>query len=308
MVNKKIISLLPAATEIICGLGLEDQLVGRSHECNYPETVKKLPACTTSRIMGEMSSEEINEQVVKSLYEALSLYKVDRDLINSLGADIIITQDQCKVCAVSINDLEGALQRDNGKEVEVISLHPSVLEDIFVDIKRIGDQTGVTARAELYVEDLRERIDLVKHKLRFVEDRPSVACIEWLSPLMVAGNWTPELIGIAGGRPVLAEAGKHSPFVDFDQIKEQNPDIIIVAACGFTIERTLSEIDVLLQLPGWGELEAVKNNKVYIADGDRYFNRSGPSVVDTIEMLAEIIQPKQFVFGFEGKAWLRFGV
>ena len=185
-------------------------------------------------------------------------------------------------------------------------MQPDSLEDIFTEISQIATRLGVQARGEVLVEDLQERIELIRHKLKFLDQKPRVACIEWLSPLMVAGNWTPEMVAIAGGVSVLATSGKHSPSIDLEQLISADPEVIIIMPCGFAIERTLQEISLLLSAPGWNEITAVKNNRVYIADGNHYFNRSGPRIVDSIEILAEIINPKQFIFGFEGEGWVKF--
>ena len=306
MHNKRIISLLPAATEIICALGLSDNLVGRSHECDYPESVKALPICSDAKFLPGANSAQIDQQVKEILTEALSIYKIDKELIQSLKPDVIITQTQCEVCAVSLKDVEEALSNLVNAETKIISLEPNTLADIFREIKEISVILDVEKAGNILIEDLEERIDLIKHKLKFFPAKPKVALIEWLSPIMVAGNWIPELVEIAGGTPLLAENGKHSPFVEWQQIYDANPDILIVTPCGFSIARTLQEIDLLLNLPGWRDLEAVKNNRVYIADGNAYFNRSGPRIVDTIEILAEIITPKYFNYGFEGEGWIKF--
>ncbi len=306
MPDKKIISLLPAATEIVCALGLEGQLVGRSHECDYPPVVRDLPVCSEARFIPGSDSKSIDTQVKEILSDALSIYVVDKDLIRRLEPDVLITQNQCEVCAVSEKDVEDALKNLLDKDTEIISLSPNVLADIMKDIRTIAARLGVPEKADTLLEELNERIDLIRHKLKFIDQKPKVACIEWLSPLMVAGNWTPELVEIAGGQSVLAEAGKHSPFIDFDQIKSEDPDILVIIPCGFSVQRTLQEINLLLDLPGWSELNAVKNNKVFIADGNQYFNRSGPRIVDSIEILAEIINPKMFSFGYEGEGWIKF--
>lgn len=297
---------MPAATEIICALGLENQLVGRSHECDFPENVKSLPVCSEAKFVSGTNSAQIDAQVKEILSDALSIYKIDKELIRSLKPDVVITQNQCEVCAVSETDVENALSDLLSKNTQLVSLSPNTLEDILTEIKETASVLDVEERGNQLVEDLQERIDLVKHKLKFFPDKPKVAVIEWLSPLMIAGNWIPELVQIAGGTPVLAENGKHSPFVDWQQIYDENPDIMVIANCGFTIGRTLQEIDLLLNQPGWRDLEAVKNNRVYIADGNAYFNRSGPRIVDTIEMLAEMITPKYFAFGYEGEGWIKF--
>ena len=306
MHNKRIISLLPASTEIICALGLSNNLVGRSHECDYPKSVKALPICSDAKFLPGSNSAEIDQQVKEILTEALSIYEIDKALIQSLKPDVIITQAQCEVCAVSLKDVEKALSNLVSAETKIISLEPNTLADIFKEIKEISVIFDVKEAGNILIEDLEERIDLIKHKLKFFPSKPKVALIEWLSPIMVAGNWIPELVEIAGGTPLLAENGKHSPFVEWQQIYDSNPDILVIAPCGFSIARTLQEIDLLLNLPGWRDLQAVKNNRVYIADGNAYFNRSGPRIVDTIEILAEIITPKYFTYGYEGEGWIKF--
>ena len=308
MSGQKIISLLPAATEIVCALGLQDNLIGRSHECDFPLEITNLPVCSEARFIPGSDSTSIDRQVSDILSDALSIYVVNKELISKLEPDFVITQNQCEVCAVSERDVEEALTGLLHKDVEIISLSPNALADIQSDIRRIGRQLGVAGKAEALLEELNDRVDIVRHKLKYIDQKPTLACIEWLSPLMVAGNWTPELISIAGGISVLAESGKHSPFVDFESIQAENPDILVIIPCGFSISRTLQEINFLLNLPGWKNLNAVKNNKVYIADGNQYFNRSGPRIVDSIEILAEIINPKMFSFGYENEGWIRFNV
>lgn len=304
----KTVSLLPAATEIVCALGLEENLVGRSHECDFPESVKQLPVCSEANFPEGLSSSAIDAKVKEILADALSVYTVKRDVVKELAPDVVITQAQCEVCAVSLTEVEEALQNYLNKDARIVSLQPNSLDDIFNDIKMVAAALNVPVDGERLVEDLQERVDIIRHKLKFIEDKPAVACIEWLEPIMVSGNWVPELVNIAGGASILTETGKHSPYVQWDNIRLQDPDIIVVMPCGFSIGRTLTEMDILLQLPGFNELKAVKNNRVYIADGNQYFNRPGPRIVDSIEILAEIINPKQFIFGYEGEGWIRFGV
>ncbi len=304
----KIISLLPAATEIVCALGLEANLVGRSHECDFPETVKQLPVCCEANFPDGLSSAAIDVKVKEILADALSVYSVKREVVKQLAPDVVITQAQCEVCAVSLKEVEEALENYLDKEARIISLQPNSLDDIFNDIKTIADGLNATEAGNNLLEELRERVDIIRHKLKFIENKPTVACIEWLEPLMLSGNWVPDLVSIAGGTSVLTATGKHSPYVEWDDIRLQDPDILVVMPCGFPIHRTLKEIDLLLQLPGFSELKAVKNNRVYIADGNQYFNRPGPRIVDSIEILAEIINPKQFSFGYEGDGWIKFAV
>ncbi len=308
MADLKIISLLPAATEIVCALGLEGQLIGRSHECDYPESVKELPICSSAKFLSGSDSAEIDRQVKEILSDSLSIYTINKEIIRKLDPDVIITQAQCEVCAVSLKDVEEALAGLLGKECHVISLEPHGLEDIYTDIQSLADQLGAGYRAKELLELSEERINIIRHKLKFISEKPRVACIEWLSPLMVAGNWTPELLDIAGGSSVLAESGKHSPFIKFGDLLSEDPDIIVLMPCGFSIQRTLQEINLLLDLPGWQQLKAVQNNQIYVADGNQYFNRSGPRITDSIEILAEIIHSKQFIFGYEGSGWIRFNV
>ena len=304
----KIVSLLPAATEIVCALGLEKNLVGRSHECDFPLSVKQLPICSEANFPDNLSSSGIDIKVKEILADALSVYTVKREVIKRLSPDMVITQALCEVCAVSLKDVEQALENYLDKNAQIISLQPGKLDDIFNDIKNIAVALNASEAGGVLLEELRERMDIVRHKLKFIEGKPAVACVEWLDPLMVSGNWIPEMVAIAGGSAILADAGKHSPYIAWEQISSADPDIIIAMPCGFSIERTLKEMGILLQKPGFYNLKAVKNNRVYIADGNQYFNRPGPRIVDSIEILAEIIHPKQFIFGYEGEGWIRFAL
>jgi len=306
--SKKIISLLPAATEIVCALGLEENLIGRSHECDFPPSVKRLPICSDANIPDNLSSAAIDIKVKELLTDALSVYTVKREVIKQLAPDVVITQAQCDVCAVSLKEVEEALEDYLDKESTIISLQPDSLRAIFNNIREVAAVLDVADRSEQLIEDLQERVDIIRHKLKFMENKPTIACIEWLGPMMVSGNWVPELVSIAGGVPILAENGKHSPYVKWEDIQQQNPDVIVVMPCGFSIGRTMKEVDLLLQLPGFSEMKAVKNDRFYIADGNQYFNRPGPRIVDSIEILAEIIHPKQFTFGYEGNGWIKFSL
>jgi iron complex transport system substrate-binding protein len=306
--HQKIVSLLPSATEIVCALGLEKNLVGRSHECDYPASVKQLPVCSEANFPDNLSSSAIDVKVKEILADALSIYKVNRELIKQLAPDIVITQARCEVCAVSLKDVEEALENYLDKQARIVSLQPNGLDDIFNDITTIAGALNVSDAGNALLEDLQERVDIIRHKLKFNENKPAVACIEWLEPLMLSGNWVPELVSIAGGISILTEQGKHSLYVQWEDICLIDPDVLVIMPCGFPIQRTLKEIDLLLQMPGFGEIKAVKNNRVYIADGNQYFNRPGPRIVDSIEILAEIINPKQFIFGYEGDGWIRFAL
>ncbi|MGF7076577.1 cobalamin-binding protein [Mucilaginibacter sp. 3215] len=308
MPTKKIVSLLPAATEIICALGLEKNLVGRSHECDFPASVKELPICAEANFPDGLSSADIDIKVKEILADALSVYTVKREQIKALSPDVVMTQAQCEVCAVSLKDVEEALENYLDKQAQIISLQPNSLDDIFEDIVTVANALNVPAAGAELLESLQERVDIIKHKLKFIDSKPTVACIEWLEPVMISGNWVPGLVNIAGGTPVLAQDGKHSPYIEWDEILQQDPEIIVVMPCGFSIERTMREINLLLDRPGFASLKAVKNDRFYIADGNQYFNRPGPRIVDSIEILAEIIRPKQFIFGYEGEGWIKFSL
>jgi len=308
MPTEKIVSLLPAATEIICALGLEKNLVGRSHECDFPKSVKQLPVCTEANFLDGMSSADIDVKVKEILADALSVYTVKQEQIKALSPDVVITQAQCEVCAVSLKDVEEALENYLDKQAQIISLQPNSLDDIFNDIANIANALNAQQAGTELIESLQERVDIIKHKLKFIDSKPTVACIEWLEPLMISGNWVPGLVDIAGGTTILAQEGKHSPYVEWDDILQQDPEIIVVMPCGFSIERTMREINLLLDRPGFASLKAVKNDRFYIADGNQYFNRPGSRIVDSIEILAEIIRPKQFIFGYEGEGWIKFSL
>lgn len=308
MNKQKIVSLLPSATEIVYALGLGQNLVGRSHECDFPEEVKQLPVCSEANFPDGLSSAAIDKKVKEILADALSVYTVKREVIKQLAPDVVITQDQCDVCAVSLTEVEQALEDYLDKKAKIVSLQPNSLNDILNDIETVASALNAEAEGERVIEELRERIDIISHKLKFIETKPTVACIEWLEPMMLSGNWMPELVNIAGGTNLLTTSGAQSPYIDWNDIRLSDPEIIIVMPCGFSIERTLKEVDILLELPGFSELKAVKNNRVYIADGNQYFNRPGPRIVDSLEILAEIINPKQFIFGYEGNGWIKFSV
>jgi iron complex transport system substrate-binding protein len=304
----RIISFLPAATEIICALGFEDNLVGRSHECDFPESIRHLPVCTSANFPDDLSSLGIDNKVKEIVAEALSVYTIDRELVKQLAPDVIITQAQCEVCAVSLPEVEEALADYTGKQIDVISLQPNSLAGIFDNINTVAKVLNVWKTGLALVEELEDRVNIIRHKLKFVDNKPTVACIEWMEPIMISGNWIPGLVEIAGGIAVLAKPGQHSPYVQWEDIRLQNPDALILMPCGFPIERTLKEIGIFMQLPGFGQLSAVKNNRLFIVDGNRYFNRPGPRIVDSVEILAEILYPKQFIFGYEGEGWIRFSV
>ena len=298
----RIVSLIASATEITCALGLGNFLVGRSHECDYPESVKALPICTVPKFRTDGTSYEIDQRVKAIVQESLSVYRVDSKELAKLNPTHIITQDQCEVCAVSLKDVQSAVCELIVSQPQVISLKPSSLSDIWNDIAKVGTALGVQHQAKRLIATLQKRM-LTISNITSNLPKPSVACIEWIDPLMAAGNWMPELIELAGGRNLFGQAGKHSPWMLFEEIVEADPDLIIVTPCGFDIERTKGEMHFLEKKNGWSNLKAVQNQKVFICDGNKYFNRPGPHIVESLEILSELIHPDLFMFGHESYGW-----
>ena len=298
----RILSLIPSSTEIIYGLGLGKHLVGRSHECDYPHEVLKLPYCTSPRFDVDGSSRQIDERVKSTLQSALSVYQVDKKKFESLDPDIIITQSQCEVCAVSLEEVEKSISINAKKEVKIVSLEPNSLSDIWIDIEKISSALGVSEDGLELVKKLKERIKFL-HQLIVNKSSQSVACIEWIDPLMAAGNWVPDLVKLAGGINLFGESGKHSPWMSFEDLQIADPDIIIVMPCGYNMNKTRKEMETLIQNPNWNCLKAVQNKRVYLTDGNQYFNRPGPRIVDSLEILIEIIYRNQFIFDHHGSGW-----
>ncbi|HEX3720676.1 MAG TPA: cobalamin-binding protein [Verrucomicrobiae bacterium] len=299
----RIVSLLPSCTEIVCALGCAEQLVGRSHECDFPPEIQSLPVCTSARLNPAASSAEIDREIKSLLQRALSIYEVDAARIEQLRPDVILTQDQCEVCAVNTADLQKALPN----HPKIVSVSAKRMADIWADIQTIADALGVGVEGRSLLSGLKNRVVDIIQKTCMIKKRPSVACIEWLDPLMVAGNWAPEMVDLGGGRDLLGAPGKHSAWMEWDQLAGANADIIILMPCGFDLERTRRESVSLANHPGWLRLHAVKTNNVFITDGNHYFNRPGPRVVESVETLAEIFHPKLFAFGHENKTWARLG-
>ena len=302
--NLRIVSLLPSATEIIDCLGLTEVLVGRSHECDYPPSVKDLPVCTEARLDSSKKSGEIDADVQTLMQEALSIYKIKIDVLEQLQPTHIVTQDQCDVCAVNLPEVERACASLINSHPQVISLQPNLLKEVWADIERVAKTLGVEARPVL--NKLQERIKAIANRVKDLNQKPTVVALEWTEPLMVGGNWIPELIENAGGKPLLSVKGKHSPYLFWESLIDVEPEIIVIMPCGFDLERTERESQVLTQHPGWKSLKAVKNKKVFIVDGNAYFNRPGPRLVDSAEILAEIFHPQLFDYGYRGKSWKPF--
>lgn len=301
----QIVSLLASATEIVSALGYEDCLVGRSHECDFPPSVEGLPVCSEPRIDISASSGAIDRQVKSSLQDALSIYTVFKDQLKQLQPTVVITQSQCEVCAVNLKDVEEAVCDLLESQPEIVSLLPMALKDVWSDIQSVADALGDSPAGRNLIEKLQRRLQQLTDSIPDTNSRPTVVCIEWLEPLMPAGNWIPELVELAGGTSLLSEAGKHSPWMTWDDLVTADPDFIVVMPCGFGIDRTTQELHLLTEHPQWRGLKAVQNGNVYLTDGHQYFNRPGPRVVDSAEILAEILHGTTSVFGHEGTGWVR---
>jgi iron complex transport system substrate-binding protein len=306
MSGLRIVSLIASATEIVCALGFEDRLVGRSHECDYPATVKDLPVCTSTKFNTEGASYQIDERVKAIVQEGLSVYRVSADLLEQLRPSHIITQTQCEVCAVSLKDVEQAVCQVTSSRPVIVSLKPDSLADVWDDIRRVGNALGDGRRAQELIGRLQNGMEEIAQKSRLAGARPAVACIEWVEPLMATGNWMPELVEMAGGINLFGEAGKHSPWMTWEDLVAKDPDIIIIMPCGFDIERTLKDMPILTSKAEWNGLKAVRTGQVFIADGNQYFNRPGPRLLESLQILAELFHPDIFQFGHKSRGWIRF--
>lgn len=302
----RIVSLIASSTEIVCALGFQQDLVGRSHECDFPHAVKDLPQLTSPKFPVEGTSYEIDQRVKAILQEGLSVYRVDAQALDAVRPDVIVTQSQCEVCAVSLRDVEAAVCSIVSSRPRIVSLEPNALCDIFTDIERVAMALSAEDRGRALIATMKARMQTVTERAAGLS-RPTVACVEWIEPLMAAGNWMPELVEMAGGVNLFGEAGRHSPWMTFAALAERDPDVIVVLPCGFDIPRTAVEMPPLLRQPGWNELSAVQSGRVFLADGNQYFNRPGPRVVESLEILAELFHPTQFPPRHHGTGWLRLG-
>ncbi|HJQ24157.1 MAG TPA: cobalamin-binding protein [Blastocatellia bacterium] len=302
----RIVSLIASATEIVCALGFEPQLVGRSHECDYPPSVKGLSQLTAPKLNITATSGEIDRQVKQLVQQALSVYRVDAEALERLRPTHIITQTQCEVCAVSLKDVEAAVCEIVSSRPQIVALEPNALADVWSDIHRVAAALDAAERGEALVSDLRQRMEAIHNRSRAIVNRPTVACVEWIEPLMAAGNWMPELVEMAGGRNLFGQAGKHSPWMTWDELVASNPEVLFVSPCGFDIPRTIEEMHWLCERREWHQLSAVQSGRVFIADGNQYFHRPGPRLAESLEILAEMLHPQVFHFGYEGTGWIRF--
>ncbi len=301
----RIVSLLASATEIVHALGMGPYQVGRSHECDFPPRVESLPVCTRPKFSVEGTSRDIDTAVKDVLREAVSVYEVLEEMLEQLQPTHIITQSQCEVCAVNLKDVQAAVSRRLTCNPEIVSLEPFFLRDVWTDIQTVAESLGAGTEGDGLVSELQSRIHSVSCSVEAIQNRPRVACVEWFEPLMLAGNWMPELVEIAGGVNLISKAGKHSGSIDWEQLVESNPDILVLLPCGWDLRKITEEVYWLTDRPGWNSLAAVQNGHVYVTDGNQYFNRPGPRLAESAEILAQILHPEAFAPTFEGMAWQR---
>ena len=304
MPARRIVTLIPSATEIVDLLGLTDQIVGRSHECDQPPEIENRPVLTRPRLDPQASSAEIHRTVEGLLRDALAVYDLDTDRLAELEPTHIVTQTQCDVCAVGLSDVEAAAAAYLRQPAEIIALAPMKLGDVLEDIRRLARVFGVDSSPADALADRLNDIRAVSSKIPDGE-KPRLACVEWCDPLMAAGNWVPEIVELAGGTDLFGTPGAHAPRIDAADLFATDPDIVVFMPCGFGLERTVADAERLLASPGWNETKAVRTGALYATDGDHFFNRPGPRLVESVEILAELLQPDRFHFAHEGIGWCR---
>lgn len=299
----RIVSLLPSATEVVAAIGMAGNLVGRSHECDFPAEVAGVPVLTRPRIDAAKPSRGLHRQVVKLITRALSVFEVDAERLRAVKPDIILTQHQCAACAVSEADLAAALAKWTGATPTVISVAPETLGQVWDSFGTIGDALDLGWAGRELAERARERVEIIGARGASLDPRKSIACVEWLDPPMIAGNWIPEMVTAAGGIPVMAKPGAHSEFTTLAAIAKSDPDAMIFMPCGFNLARTLEEVRAFLARPTITRMRAVRAGALWAVDGNAFFNRPGPRLVTSVEILAEMLNPGAFNFSREDDSW-----
>ncbi|HYR74476.1 MAG TPA: cobalamin-binding protein [Pyrinomonadaceae bacterium] len=301
----RIVSFLPSATEMVCALGLADQLVGITHECDYPAETKGKPIVVRNVLpIEEMSQSEIDVAVAQRIGQGNSLYQVDEKLLKELAPDLILTQDLCQVCAPSGNEVAQVLNLLPNKP-QVLWLTPSTLEQIAGNLRDLGEATGRAERAAELIAEGRARVEEIARVTRTLSNRPRVFCMEWLNPIYCSGHWVPEMVKLAGGVDALSCEGEDSARISWNQVVEWAPEVLVVTPCGFNLEKVMEESRQLVDYPGWSELPAVREGRVYAVDANSYFARPGPRVVEGTELLAHLIHPKLFSWDGPASAYKR---
>lgn len=287
----RIVSLLPSATEITCGLDLRDSLVGVSHECDFPDTVNELPRITRSMIPASASSSEIDALVREQLHTEPALYSLDQPLLKSLQPDLIVTQTLCEVCAVSQSAVQRAILGLPSKP-KIINLEPNRLVDLYTGIRQVAQAANCPENAEHYIAQLQRRASVVAARSAEASSRPRVLILEWIDPLFSAGHWNPELVQFAGGHEMIGKAGQPSVTISWQQLLAAAPEILVISCCGFSVNRALQDLHLLELHPQWSSLPCVQNKRVFVVDGSAYFSRPGPRLIDSLELLAYLIHPQ----------------
>ena len=302
----RVVSLLPSTTEIACALGFGEALVGRSHECDFPAGVESLPVLTAAKLDAQASSRAIDERVKELVGRGLSVYEVDAERLRALAPDVVLTQTHCEVCAASRSDVEAALADWLGAKPSVVSLEPASLGDVWESFEQVARALGAPERGRALAAEATERISALGERAGAAAQaagRPRVACIEWIDPLMAAGNWVPELVSIAGGEPVFGRPGEHSPWIDLEALARSDSDMAVVMPCGFDLARTRTEMAPLAAREDFQTLRCVRESRTYLTDGHQFFNRPGPRLLESLEILCELTHPQAFGAAHRGSAW-----
>jgi iron complex transport system substrate-binding protein len=303
LAGPRIVSLLPSATEIVAALGMRPNLVGRSHECDYPEDVQRVPAMTRARVDPFKPSRRIHRDVQEMIRKALSVFEVDVERLKAAKPDIILTQNQCAACAVHEDQLADAVNTWTGAKPQILSLSPATLSDVWADFGRVGDILDIGWAGRELTNRAKERVEILGERMPEIDVRRRIACVEWFDPPMLAGNWIPELLTAMGAEPLGVTPGTHSEATKLKDIVALDPDGMIFMPCGFDLARTAEEATPFLARNTVARMRSVRAKEIWLADGNAYFNRPGPRLITSLEILAEMLHPSAFNFGHEGTAW-----
>jgi len=289
----RVASLLPSATELVCAVGGRENLVGVSHECDFPAGVEALPVLTRTKANFPRASGAIDRSVRQVLKDALAVYDIELERLREVRPSVIVTQDLCDVCAVSLSDVQRALEQTGFPDTQVLSCRPTRLADVWSDLRRVGAALGRTEAAERAAGQFEARVAAIGAETARIGERPSVLTIEWIDPVMIGGTWMPELVELAGGMALVTKPGQHAPTLDLEQLMALDPDVVLIKPCGFGLDRTEEELALLADLLPWGTWSAVSNGRVFLADGNAYFNRPGPRLVESLEILSACVHPER---------------